>query len=314
MRQYHDLVNNILEYGVKKTDRTGTGTTSLFAAHLGFNLKDGFPLLTTKKTHFKSIATELLWFLKGKTDVKWLQDRGCSIWDEWATEEKCAKFNRPVGELGPVYGHQWRNSGASPVIMPDDTDEDTLYVRENDGVGPWSWLSTYQYSNNGTDQIQAAFELIKNNPDSRRIIVNGWNPNEATKVELPPCHTMFQFYVADGELSVHLFARSIDTALGLPFNIASYALLIHLFAYYTGLQPGCLAISITDAHIYDNHHEGLDLMLSREEFPLPTISIVDTEEGTLDELFYRLLNSEYEPEITVLNYQCHPAIKMEVAV
>ena len=232
MKQYLDLLDRILTEGVKKEDRTGTGTISVFGNQMRFNLEDGFPLLTTKKLHLKSIIYELLWFLRGDTNIKYLKDHGVSIWDEWADEN---------GELGPVYGHQWRS-------WPDE--------------------------NGGTiDQIQNVVNQIKNNPDSRRMIVSAWNVAEVERMALPPCHTMFQFYVANGRLSLQLYQRSADTFLGVPFNIASYALLLQMMAQVTGLKAGDFIHTTGDTHLYLNHLEQAKLQLTRSPRPLPRMII-----------------------------------------
>ena len=232
MKQYLDLLDRILTKGVKKEDRTGTGTISVFGNQMRFNLEDGFPLLTTKKLHLKSIIYELLWFLRGDTNIKYLKDHGVSIWDEWADEN---------GELGPVYGHQWRS-------WPDE--------------------------NGGTiDQIQNVVNQIKNNPDSRRMIVSAWNVAEVERMALPPCHTMFQFYVANGRLSLQLYQRSADTFLGVPFNIASYALLLQMMAQVTGLKAGDFIHTTGDTHLYLNHIEQAKLQLTRTPRPLPRMII-----------------------------------------
>ena len=232
MKQYLDLLDRILTEGVKKEDRTGTGTISVVGNQMRFNLEDGFPLLTTKKLHLKSIIYELLWFLRGDTNIKYLKDHGVSIWDEWADEN---------GELGPVYGHQWRS-------WPDE--------------------------NGGTiDQIQNVVNQIKNNPDSRRMIVSAWNVAEVERMALPPCHTMFQFYVANGRLSLQLYQRSADTFLGVPFNIASYALLLQMMAQVTGLKAGDFIHTTGDTHLYLNHLEQAKLQLTRSPRPLPRMII-----------------------------------------
>lgn len=232
MRQYIDLLDRIMKEGVKKTDRTGTGTLSVFGHQMRFNLDDGFPLLTTKKLHLKSIIYELLWFLRGDTNVKWLQEHGVRIWNEWADEN---------GELGPVYGHQWRS-------WPD-------------------------YAGGTIDQIENVVNQIRHTPDSRRMIVSAWNVAEVEKMALPPCHTMFQFYVAEGRLSLQLYQRSADTFLGVPFNIASYALLLQMMAQVTGLQPGDFIHTTGDTHIYLNHLEQVKLQLTREPRPLPVMKL-----------------------------------------
>ena len=232
MKQYLELLDRILTEGVKKEDLTGTGTISVFGNQMRFNLEDGFPLLTTKKLHLKSIIYELLWFLRGDTNIKYLKDHGVSIWDEWADEN---------GELGPVYGHQWRS-------WPDE--------------------------NGGTiDQIQNVVNQIKNNPDSRRMIVSAWNVAEVERMALPPCHTMFQFYVANGRLSLQLYQRSADTFLGVPFNIASYALLLQMMAQVTGLKAGDFIHTTGDTHLYLNHLEQAKLQLTRSPRPLPRMII-----------------------------------------
>ena len=232
MKQYLDLLDRILKEGVKKEDRTGTGTLSVFGNQMRFNLDDGFPLLTTKKLHLKSIIYELLWFLKGDTNVHYLQEHGVRIWNEWADEN---------GELGPVYGHQWRS-------WPD-------------------------YNGGTIDQIQNVLNLIKNHPDSRRMIVSAWNVAEVEKMALPPCHTMFQFYVADGRLSLQLYQRSADTFLGVPFNIASYALLLMMMAQVTGLKAGDFIHTTGDTHLYLNHLEQARLQLTRTPRALPKMII-----------------------------------------
>ena len=232
MKQYLELLDRILTEGVKKEDRTGTGTVSIFGNQMRFNLEEGFPLLTTKKLHLKSIIYELLWFLRGDTNIKYLKEHGVSIWDEWADEN---------GELGPVYGHQWRS-------WPDE--------------------------NGGTiDQIENVVNQIKNNPDSRRMIVSAWNVAEVERMALPPCHTMFQFYVANGRLSLQLYQRSADTFLGVPFNIASYALLLQMMAQVTGLKAGAFIHTTGDTHLYLNHIEQARLQLTRTPRPLPRMVI-----------------------------------------
>ena len=232
MKQYLNLLDKIMTEGVIKTDRTGTGTRSIFGHQMRFNLEEGFPLLTTKKLHLKSIIYELLWFLRGDTNVKWLQEHGVKIWNEWADEN---------GELGPVYGHQWRS-------WPD-------------------------YNGDTIDQIDNVVKQIRNNPDSRRMIVSAWNVAEVEQMALPPCHTLFQFYVAEGRLSLQLYQRSADTFLGVPFNIASYALLIQMVAQVTGLRPGDFIHTTGDTHIYLDHLEQVRLQLSRQPRPLPVMKI-----------------------------------------
>ena len=232
MKQYLDLLQRIMTEGATKTDRTGTGTKSIFGHQMRFRMEDGFPLLTTKKLHLKSIIYELLWFLRGDTNVHWLQEHGVRIWNEWADEN---------GELGPVYGHQWRS-------WPD-------------------------YDGGTIDQINNVVDLIRHHPDSRRMIVSAWNVAEVEKMALPPCHTMFQFYVADGRLSLQLYQRSADTFLGVPFNIASYALLLQMMAQVTGLQAGDFIHTTGDTHIYLNHLEQVQLQLSRSPRPLPQMRL-----------------------------------------
>ncbi len=277
---YLDLIRHVRHHGTPKGDRTGTGTLSHFGAQLRFDLSDGFPLLTTKKVHMKSIIYELFWFLKGDTHVKYLQDNGVRIWDDWATAEQTAKFGRPEGELGPVYGHQWRNYGAT---------------KNEQG----------EYNQDGVDQIKAVIEQIKTNPDSRRLIVSGWNPQEANHVALPPCHTLFQFFVADGKLSCQLYQRSADLFLGVPFNIASYALLTHMIAQVCGLAVGEFIWTGGDCHLYQNHLEQVDEQLSRMPYELPTLSLNHNVTHIFDFAF---------DDITLNNYKSHPAIKAAVAV
>ena len=264
MRQYHDLMERILADGVEKHDRTGTGTISVFGHQMRFDLKDGFPLVTTKKLHLKSIVYELLWFLAGDTNVRWLQEKGVSIWNEWADEE---------GELGPVYGHQWRSWPAK--------DGKTI------------------------DQISWVVNEIKRNPDSRRLIVTAWNPADIEKMALPPCHCLFQFYVGNGRLSCQLYQRSADVFLGVPFNIASYALLTMMMAQVTGLKPGEFIHTFGDAHLYLNHLDQTQEQLSRRPYPLPTMKL----NPDVKDIFA----FKYE-DFTLENYQAHPHIKAPVAV
>lgn len=277
---YLNLLHQVLTEGTEKGDRTGTGTLSHFGAQLRFDLASGFPLLTTKKVHFKSIVYELLWFLSGSTHVDYLQKNGVRIWNEWATAEQTARFNRPEGDLGPVYGHQWRNYGASQL---------------DDG----------SYHNDGVDQITQVVEQIKSNPNSRRLIVSGWNPGEAEQVALPPCHTLFQFFVADNKLSCQLYQRSADLFLGVPFNIASYALLTHMVAQVCGLDVGEFIWTGGDCHIYQNHREQVELQLTRSLYELPTLTL----NPDVDDIFA----FNYE-DISVNGYESHPAIKAKVAV
>ena len=264
MKQYLDLLRHIREHGVLKEDRTGTGTQSVFGYQMRFNLEDGFPLLTTKKVHLKSIIYELLWFLSGDTNIKYLKDHGVSIWDEWADEN---------GELGPVYGHQWR-----------------------------SWPTP---DGRTIDQISMIIDTIKHNPDSRRILVSAWNPGEVDKMALPPCHCLFQFYVAEGKLSCQLYQRSADVFLGVPFNIASYALLTMMLAQVCSLKPGEFIHTTGDTHIYRNHFEQVALQLSREPRPLPKMLLNPDVKSVFD--------FKYE-DFTLVDYDPWPAIKAPVAV
>ena len=264
MKQYLDLLDRILHEGVQKGDRTGTGTLSVFGHQMRFNLEEGFPLLTTKKLHLKSIIYELLWFLQGNTNAHWLQERGVRIWNEWADEN---------GELGPIYGHQWRS-------WPD-------------------------YDGGTIDQIAYVLDQIKNNPNSRRMIVSAWNVAEVNKMALPPCHTMFQFYVADGKLSLQLYQRSADTFLGVPFNIASYALLCMMMAQVCGLKPGEFVHTTGDTHLYLNHLEQARLQLSREPRPLPHMRI--------NPYVKDLFSFQYE-DFQLEDYNPWPHIKAEVSV
>jgi thymidylate synthase len=280
MKQYLDLLRTVLETGKSKDDRTGTGTLSLFGYQMRFDLRQGYPLLTTKKLHTRSIFHELLWFLHGKTTVDYLHEQKVTIWDEWATAEQCARFGRNPGDLGPIYGHQWRNFGAT--LKPDGT-----------------------YEKDGVDQITRLVEGIRKNPDSRRHIVTGWNPREADQVALPPCHTLFQFYVCDGELSCQLYQRSADIFLGVPFNIASYALLTHMIAQVCGLKVGDFVHTIGDAHLYTNHLDQAREQLARDTRPLPQLKL----NPDVQDLFaFRF------EDIEVTGYDPHPAIKAPIAV
>jgi thymidylate synthase len=264
MQQYHDLLRHILDNGIRKTDRTGTGTISVFGHQMRFNLQEGFPLVTTKKLHLRSIIHELLWFLKGDTNIRYLLDNDVHIWDEWADEN---------GNLGPVYGHQWR-----------------------------SWPKP---DGGHIDQISDLLQQIKNNPDSRRLMVSAWNVADIPRMKLPPCHSLFQFYVADGKLSCQLYQRSADVFLGVPFNIASYALLTHMIAQVSNLEVGDFVHTFGDAHIYLNHLEQVNLQLSRTFYPLPQLK--------LNPQINHLFDFRFE-DIEIVNYQCHPAIKAPVAV
>ncbi len=264
MKQYHDLLQHILDNGVKKEDRTGTGTISVFGYQMRFDLAEGFPCITTKKLHLRSIIHELLWFLKGETNIAYLKENGVSIWDEWADEN---------GELGPVYGSQWRSWPA-----PDGRH---------------------------IDQITQVIDQIKNNPDSRRMIVSAWNVGLVDQMALPPCHAFFQFYVAEGKLSCQLYQRSADTFLGVPFNIASYALLTMMMAQVCGLQPGEFVHTLGDAHLYSNHIEQAQLQLTRDFRPLPTMR--------MNPEITNLFDFKYE-DFELLNYDPHPHIKAAVAI
>lgn len=264
MQQYHDLMRHVLSHGTRKEDRTGTGTISVFGYQMRFNLQEGFPLVTTKKLHLRSIIHELLWFLKGETNIAYLKENGVSIWDEWADE---------AGNLGPVYGYQWRSWPTA----------DGRYI----------------------DQISDVIETIQKNPDSRRIIVSAWNVGEIKNMALPPCHAFFQFYVADGKLSCQLYQRSADIFLGVPFNIASYALLTMMVAQVCGLEAGDFVHTFGDAHLYLNHLEQAELQLSREFRPLPEMKI---NPNVKDIFGFRFEDFE------LINYNPHPHIKAPVAV
>ena len=264
MKQYHQLMRRILDEGVEKQDRTGTGTISVFGHQMRFNLADGFPVITTKKLHLRSIIYELLWFLKGETNIQYLKDNGVKIWDEWADEN---------GELGPVYGYQWRNWPA-----PDGSH---------------------------IDQITQVVEQIKANPDSRRLIVSAWNVGEIKNMALPPCHAFFQFYVANGRLSCQLYQRSADVFLGVPFNIASYSLLLLMMSQVCELEPGDFVMSLGDAHLYTNHLEQTELQLTRALKPLPTMKLNPQVKGIFDFTY---------DDFSLENYEPHPHIKGAVAV
>ena len=264
MRQYHDLMKEVLAKGVQKSDRTGTGTVSVFGHQMRFNLADGFPMVTTKKLHLKSIIYELLWFLKGSTNNNWLKERGVSIWNEWAA---------PDGDLGPIYGYQWR-----------------------------SWPAP---NGQHIDQISEVIETIKKNPDSRRIIVSAWNVADIPRMALAPCHAFFQFYVADGKLSCQLYQRSADIFLGVPFNIASYALLTHMMAQQCNLEVGDFIWTGGDCHLYSNHLEQVELQLSRDFFSLPKLNILRKPDSIFD--------YEFE-DFEIVGYESHPHIKAPVAI
>ncbi len=264
MHQYHNLMKEVLEKGVQKSDRTGTGTLSIFGHQMRFNLTEGFPMVTTKKLHLKSIILELLWFLKGSTNNDWLKDRGVSIWNEWAG---------PDGDLGPIYGYQWR-----------------------------SWPAP---NGQHIDQIAEVVETLKKNPDSRRIIVSAWNVADIPRMALAPCHAFFQFYVAEGKLSCQLYQRSADIFLGVPFNIASYALLTHMMAQQCDLEVGDFVWTGGDCHLYSNHLEQVNLQLSRDFYPLPKLKILRKPNSIFD--------YEFE-DFEIIGYESHPAIKAPVAV
>jgi thymidylate synthase len=264
MRQYHNLMKEVIEKGVQKADRTGTGTISIFGHQMRFNLAEGFPMVTTKKLHLKSIILELLWFLKGSTDNNWLRERGVSIWNEWAA---------PDGDLGPIYGYQWR-----------------------------SWPAP---NGEHIDQIAEVVETLKKNPDSRRMIVSAWNVADIPRMALAPCHTFFQFYVADGKLSCQLYQRSADIFLGVPFNIASYALLTHMMAQQCNLEVGDFIWTGGDCHLYNNHLEQVNLQLSRDFLPLPKLNLLRQPASIFD--------YEFE-DFEIAGYESHPAIKAPVAI
>jgi len=264
MHQYHQLMQHVLNTGVQKSDRTGTGTLSVFGYQMRFNLADGFPMVTTKKLHLKSIIYELLWFLNGSTNNDWLKERGVSIWNEWAA---------PDGELGPIYGYQWR-----------------------------SWPAP---NGQHIDQINEVVNSIKTNPDSRRLIVSAWNVADIPRMALAPCHAFFQFYVADGKLSCQLYQRSADIFLGVPFNIASYALLTHMVAQQCDLEPGEFIWTGGDCHLYSNHLEQVELQLSRKPFPLPQLKIARKPASLFDYAF---------EDFEIVGYECHPHIKAPVAI
>ena len=280
MKAYHELLREILAHGSPRDDRTGTGTLAIFGYQMRFDLAAGFPLVTTKKVHLTSIIHELLWFLSGSTRVEPLTEKGVKIWNEWATREQCARFGREPGDLGPIYGHQWRNFGASRA--------------EHGG-----------YNGDGVDQISQVVEQIRKNPNSRRLIVSGWHPAEADQVALPPCHTLFQFFVDQGRLSCQLYQRSGDAFLGVPFNIASYALLTMMVAQVTQLKPGVFVHSFGDVHLYKNHLEQARLQVEREPRALPTMHLDPTVTELFDFRFEHFELRGYEP---------HPHIKADVSV
>jgi len=264
MKQYLDLLDHVMTNGVRKSDRTGTGTLSVFGYQMRFNLKDGFPVLTTKKLHLRSIIHELLWFLRGETNISYLHDHNVTIWDEWADAD---------GDLGHVYGYQWR-----------------------------SWPKA---DGSHVDQISHVLDSLQSNPDSRRHIVSAWNVGELDKMAMPPCHLLFQFYVADGKLSCQMYQRSCDIFLGVPFNIASYSLLLLMMAQVTGLKPGEFIHTLGDAHIYLNHLDQVRLQLTREPFPLPSMRLNPDKTNLFDFVY---------EDFTLTNYQSHPHIKGEISV
>jgi thymidylate synthase len=264
MKQYLDLLDHVLKKGVEKKDRTGTGTMSVFGYQMRFDLGEGFPILTTKKLHLRSIIYELLWFLKGETNIRYLHENNVTIWDEWAVEQ---------GELGPIYGHQWRK-----------------------------WTAA---EGKPVDQISMVIESVKINPDSRRHIVSAWNAGDLHKMALPPCHVIFQFYVANGKLSCQLYQRSCDIFLGVPFNITSYALLTMMIAQVTGLKPGDLVHTLGDAHIYLNHIEQVKLQLTREPYPLPAM-VINPERKNIEDFVF--------DDFALINYRAHPHIKGEISI
>jgi thymidylate synthase len=277
MKQYHELVERVLREGERRDDRTGTGTLAVFGAQTRYDLREGFPLLTTKKVLWSGVVRELLWFLRGSTNVRDELTQFTPIWDAWADER---------GELGPIYGHQWRRWGA-PF---------TQHARDRNAVTP-------ERSGPGVDQLAQAIALIRSDPSSRRIIVSAWNVADLPHMALPPCHAFFQFYVSRGRLDLQLYQRSADIALGVPFNIASYALLLTLVAKECALEPGVLIHTLGDAHIYLNHVEGLKLQLTREPLPLPSVTVADKP---LSEIRFE--------DIELVGYQHHPFIKFEVSV
>jgi len=288
-KQYLDLAKRIIETGNKKEDRTGVGTLSIFGAQMRFDLNEGFPILTTKKVHFPSVVKELLWFISGDTNNKTLQDQGVRIWNEWATKEQCAKFGRKENDLGPVYGHQYRNFGASRqgVYNPDT------------GIGMW------QYNKDGFDQLKWVVNEIKTNPNSRRLIVSAWDPKTMSDAALPCCHNYIQFGVVNGKLNCYYSMRSNDWLLGQPFNTPSYALLTHMIAQVCGLGVGELVYSGVDVHVYLNHVEALKEQMTREPRPLPKLKLNPDIKSLFDFKF---------EDISLEGYDPHPAIKAVVAV
>lgn len=287
MKVYKEYLQYILDNGVEKTDRTGTGTKSVFGYQMRFDLSKGFPLVTTKKLHLRSIIHELLWFLSGDTNIKYLKDNKVSIWDEWADEN---------GDLGPVYGQQWRKWEKYTVLKDSET------IQHDDGS---LTLLNAKVKLEYIDQITNLINMIKNNPDSRRLLVSAWNVSKVEQMALPPCHSLFQFYVANGKLSCQLYQRSVDSFLGLPFNIASYSLLVHMIAQQCDLDVGEFVWTGGDCHIYSNHIEQVKLQLSREERSLPKLIIKRKPESIFD--------YKYE-DFEIVDYDPHPAIKADIAV
>ena len=280
---YFDLINDVLSNGVEKTDRTGTGTISVFGRQVRYDLSLGFPILTSKRVHWKSVVGELLWFLKGDTNIKWLKENGISIWDEWADKD---------GNLGPVYGKQWRKWEGV-----DQTQEVCEVNKDN--------VESYGYKTKAFDQIKVVIQQIKSNPDSRRLIVSAWNVGDIPNMALAPCHTMFQFYVVDGKLSCQLYQRSCDLGLGNPFNVASYALLTHMIAHVCGLEVGEFVHTFGDLHIYSNHVEALKQQLHRTPYPMPHLKL-DPAVKDIDDFKF--------DSIVLEGYQHHATIKLPVAV
>jgi thymidylate synthase len=310
MRQYLELLNDILTNGDGHDDRTGVGTCSVFGRQLKFDLEDGFPLMTTKRLSFKWIAEELFWFLSGSTQVKHLQQRGShgkpiTIWDAWCTPEKCAEFGRAPGQLGPVYGHTWRNFGASRQRSSEGAAESTYSENYRRYVNPG-------FNDDGDDQIDWLMYTLKENPCSRRLIVTGWHPTEARQVALPPCHTFFQFkwHEETNKLDCQLYQRSCDVFLGVPYNIASYALLTMIIAKCCGMKPGVFTHTFGDVHIYNNHRDQVAEQLSRKPMDLSKVTINSEMKNSG---FKGLLNCRYE-DLALTGYDPFPTIKAEVAV